>query len=529
MSMRPISQNEEYLEEWRKTLENDIIQSPCTMFDIPEETILLRILRSLNDHAEIRPDQPAIIDAFDNRRSLTYKQILDGALSITSFLKSIDFSSGDRATAMIPNGIEWPLFHLGVWTAGGVIVGSSIAFKLHETIYQLHDSQSSVILTTEQLLPMIIEAVKECPAVRTIICVRSSSASLPEGIIDFEDALKFQPARNIVSVSLDSECLVYYSSGTTGQPKGVIHTHRSFHCAIEMWRSHWLHEVYPVLGVPNVEWLNESQIITSGCFHILGFGILNWFLITGSPIVIMPSFKGDFYLDVIAKYKPRFLFVAPPVFAFLTKDPAGQTAPLASVQLIMCSSAPLSQELSDEFFTHHPNVDYVVQGYGMTETAFSHLPLLLHKGANASGGVIAASYEQKIINPDTLLPCTRGQMGEVCVRGVVQSIGYLNKLDATKFLIDEDGWTRTGDVGYMDERGLLYIADRMKELIKVNYNNQTLQVPPAELEGILLSNGRVRDAAIVGIPDDARGALVRAFIVRADHDLSENEVESIVA
>ncbi|GMT14085.1 hypothetical protein PFISCL1PPCAC_5382, partial [Pristionchus fissidentatus] len=528
MSPWPISQNVEYLAEWRKTLGNDVVKSPCTPFDIPEETMLIRILRSLKNHAELRPDQPAIIDAFDNRRSLTYKQIHDGALSIASFLKSIDFSLGDRATAMIPNGMEWPLFHLGVWAAGGVIVGSSTTFKLYETVYQLHDSQSTVVLTTQELLPMLIEAVKECPAVRTIICIRSSSDPLPEGVVDFEDALKFLPARDITSVSLDSECLVYYSSGTTGIRKGVIHTHRSFHCAIEMCRSHWLHEVYPVLGVPKVDWLSESQIITSGCFHILGFGILNWFLITGSPIVIMPSFDGDFYLDAITKFKPRFLFVAPPIFTFLTKDPTGQAAPLDSVQLIMCTSSPLSQELSDEFFTHHPNVDYAVQGYGMTETAFSHLPLLLHKGANASGGVIAASYEQKIINPDTLAPCKRGEMGEVCVRGIVQSIGYLNKPNDTKFLIDEDGWTHTGDIGYMDERGLLYIVDRIKEMIRVNYNNQIQQVPPAELEGILFSNGKVRDAAIVGIPDDVRGELVRAFIVRADDDLTECEVESII-
>ncbi|GMT27159.1 hypothetical protein PFISCL1PPCAC_18456, partial [Pristionchus fissidentatus] len=430
---------------------------------------------------------------------------------------------------MIPNGIEYPLFHLGVWAAGGAIVGSSIAYKLHETIYQLLDSQSTVILTTQQCLPMIIEAAKSCPTVRTIMCTRSSFVPLPEGVVDFEDALKFQPARDIVLLSLDSECLVYYSSGTTGQSKGVVYTHRSFHCAIEMRRSHWLHEIYPVLGVPNVEWLNEYQIISSGCFHLLGFGLLNWFLVTGSPIVIMPSFKGDVYLDMIAKYKPRFVNVTPPAIAFLTKDPAGQAAPLASIQLIMSSTAPLSQAISNEFFTHHPNVEYVVQGYGMTESASSHLPLLLHKGANASGGIVAAAYEQRIIDPSALTPCKRGQMGEVCVRGAAQSIGYLNRPDATKILMDEDGWIHTGDVGYIDERGLLYIVDRMKEMIKVTYNNQALPVAPAEIEGILLSNSKVGDAAVVGVPDDAGAELIRAFIVKADDDLTEREVESIVA
>ncbi|GMR46657.1 hypothetical protein PMAYCL1PPCAC_16852, partial [Pristionchus mayeri] len=451
------------------------------------------------------------------------------ALSFAAFLTSRGFVVGDRVTAALPNCVEWPVLHLGTWAAGGAVVGSSAAFKLHETVYQLRDSGSAVVVVSEELLDIFVEAAKECLVVKTIICVRSSNKPLPDGIIDFEQAIQQKPLQQIVPVMLETVCMVYYTSGTSGQPKGVIHTHKTFLCLVETMLIHWDSEIYPVLSGDRVDWYEENQIISSSCYHILGFALLNEFLLKGSTSVLMKSFDGDVYLEVVEKFKPRFLIVAPPGFAFLAKDPKGTAASLSSVQMVMCTTAPLSVEVSDEFLRCHPNVKYIVQAYGMTETGAAHLPLLLEEGVNASGGVVAAMYEQKIIDPSTLQPCKQRQRGEVCMRGVAQTVGYLNKPEATKELIDEDGWVHTGDIGYIDERGFLFIVDRLKELIKVNYMNQTLQVPPAELEGLLLSNNRIKDVAIVGIPDFVKGELVRAYVVKNDETLSENEVEGLVA
>ncbi|GMR56860.1 hypothetical protein PMAYCL1PPCAC_27055 [Pristionchus mayeri] len=296
-----------------------------------------------------------------------------------------------------------------------------------------------------------------------------------------------------------------------------------------MMISHWQHEIYPVLCGGEFDWYEENQVTVAACYHIVAFTDVNWFLITGSPAVLMTSFDGDVYRNVVEKYKPRFFAVNPAIFAFLAKDPGGRKTPLSSVQMIMCGTAPLSQELSDQFLAAHPNVKYIVRGYGMTEIDYSHLPLLLEEGVNASAGVVASFFEQKIVNPDNIAPCKPGERGELWVRGAAQTIGYLNKPEATKDLIDEQGWIHTGDIGYIDNRGLLYIVDRIKELIKVNYNNTTNRVPPAELEGVLLSNNKIRDAAIVGIPDIKYGKLVRAFVVKADEKLMEEEVEEFIA
>ncbi|GMR50076.1 hypothetical protein PMAYCL1PPCAC_20271 [Pristionchus mayeri] len=198
-----------------------------------------------------------------------------------------------------------------------------------------------------------------------IICVRySDGLILPEGVIDFEETLLQDPMREIAPVTPESECLVVclvYSSGTTGLPKGVRHTNRAFHCGLEMLRSHFLHEIYSVLGVDPVDWYEEAQVVALGFYHISGFLFLNWFLVTGSPIVLMKVFDGDVYLNAIGQFQPRFLLVSPPIFAYLAKDPAGKKCSLSSVEMIMCGAAPLSKELSDEFQANHPNVKYIVQ------------------------------------------------------------------------------------------------------------------------------------------------------------------------
>ncbi|GMR33065.1 hypothetical protein PMAYCL1PPCAC_03260 [Pristionchus mayeri] len=534
MSDKPISRNDKFLKKWRCTLNDKVLKSPCAPLPIPQETLIHRVLRSLRAHAVKFPLKPAVIEAFNQERSLTFQQIRDKALSFAAFLVANGVSIGDRATVALPNSIEWPVLHLGTWAAGGTIVGSNTAFKLYDTVYQLRDSSSSVIIVAEHLLDTMLAAAKQCSSVKLIICVRSSdsSRSLPEGVVDFKDTFLYEPIRKIAPVTPDSLAMIYYTSGTTGMPKGVVHTQRSFHCAVETMRSHWEQEIYPVLlGEENaVDWYQESQIIATSCASIYGFRLLNWFMITGSPIVLMKSFDGDVYLDVVETFKPRMLAVSPPIFAFLAKDFKAKKA-LSSVQMVMCTSAPLSKDLSDAFFSRYPSVKYIVQSYGMTELGGSaHLPLLLEEGVNAATGVVSAYYEQKIVDPDTLEVCIQGERGELWLRGAPQTIGYWNNPEATKSLIDEEGWVHTGDIGYVDKRGLVHLVDRLKELIKVNYKHQILQVAPAQVEGVLLACHQIRDAAVVGVSNHNKtGEFIRAFVVAADQTLTGREVEALVA
>ncbi|GMR58329.1 hypothetical protein PMAYCL1PPCAC_28524, partial [Pristionchus mayeri] len=527
----PVSQNEALLVEWRKTLDNEVVGSPFDPVEIPEETLVSRIFKSLRESAELYPGKPAMIDSSNQDHFLTYEQIHDQSLSLAAFLHSRGFGVGGIATTVLFNCVELPVIHLGIWAAGGIFTGTTAAFKHHETTFQLRDSKAPILFTSEALLEMSLKAIDDCPIVegRTVICIRSSSSPLPEGILDWNDVIAFAPLKELTSVSLDDPCFMSYSSGTTGLPKGVTHSHRSYHSSIEILKTHFLREIYPVLGVRDVNWREEYQIIAPTCFHMLGFGILNWWLLAGCPIIIMPTIDDNIYPQLLTKYKPRYLFVTPALFAFLAKHPLGKAACLDSVQLILSSGAVLSKALCDEFFVHHPTVKYIVQGYGMTETGYSHLPLLLHEGASASSGVVAPNYLQKIVVPGTSQPCKRGEIGEILVKGPGLTVSYRNQEKLFKELFNDEGWLLSGDVGYMDEEGFIYIVDRMKEMIKVNVAHISVQLAPAELEGILLSNRKVKDVAVIGVPHEDGGELIRAFVVKADEELGEEEVKQIVA
>ncbi|GMR50500.1 hypothetical protein PMAYCL1PPCAC_20695, partial [Pristionchus mayeri] len=161
-----ISQNTEFMENWRKSLNDEVIKSPCTPVPIPEDTVIARALKSLKVHASKHPNNTAVIEALNHERSLTYQQIHDRALSFATFLTSRGFAMGDRVTVALPNSIEFPVVHFGTWAAGGSVVGAREAFKLHEYVHQLRDSCPTVVVITEQSLDVVIEAVQQCPSVK---------------------------------------------------------------------------------------------------------------------------------------------------------------------------------------------------------------------------------------------------------------------------------------------------------------------------------------------------------------------------
>ncbi|KAE9547042.1 hypothetical protein FO519_009746, partial [Halicephalobus sp. NKZ332] len=167
---------------------------------------------------------------------------------------------------------------------------------------------------------------------------------------------------------------------------------------------------------------------------------------------------------------------------------------------------------------------YIVQGYGMTEISMaSHLPDLKNPKIGSAGKTQSLT-EMKVIDVETQKELGFREKGEILLRGPTVMLGYLNRPQATAETIDDDGWLHTGDIGFVEEDGALFIVDRLKELIKV----KGLQVPPAELEDLLLSHPEIRDAAVIGIPDPNSGEVPKAFVVRANNDLTEQQIQEFV-
>jgi len=251
---------------------------------------------------------------------------------------------------------------------------------------------------------------------------------------------------------------------------------------------------------------------------------MNCGLRSGATIVTMPRFDPAQFLELNATHRCTRAFVAPPIVVFLAKHPAVEGADLSAMETIFSGAAPLSAELAEEAAARLGCE--VVQGYGMTE--LSPVSHLTPPGGYKPGsvGVTGPNQECRIVDAASGESLGEDEEGELWVRGPNVMKGYLNNAEATAATITEDGWLRTGDVARVDADGHVYIVDRLKELIKY----KGFQVPPAELEGLLMTHPDVADAAVIGLPDDEAGELPVGYVVlKEGREATEEDLKGFVA
>ncbi len=310
-----------------------------------------------------------------------------------------------------------------------------------------------------------------------------------------------QPGATPEPVEIDPEELAVlpYSSGTTGLMKGVMLTHRNLVANIEQ-----AHNSMP---------LSEKDTLVGllPFFHIYGQTVvLNMGLAKGSTIVTMQRHDCDKLIDLIEEHGVTWLHVAPPVILQLANHSEVQDRDFSGLKLIISGAAPLDAELAGraEAKVGAP----VRQGYGMTELSpVSHKSRLARVAETPPGsvGALIPNTEARLVDPATEEDVAEGEPGEIWVRGPQVMKGYLNNPGATADALVADGWLRTGDIARIDENGFFFIVDRLKELIKY----KGYQVPPAELEAVLVSHPKVRDAAVIGVPMDDGGEAPKALVV----------------
>ncbi|GMS94120.1 hypothetical protein PENTCL1PPCAC_16295, partial [Pristionchus entomophagus] len=506
-----------------------VYKSPFPPVPICNQSLPVKLLQAIWLHGTIHPAKKAIITAEDTAKSVTFHELHALAHSVRAFLRVRGFGQGDMACLVLSNCIEWAVFQLGAMAAGGAISGASALFTDYELERQFVDSHCSVVLTDEDHLEQVMKAAGNCQRIKTIICLRNSESDgspLPAHVIQWAEVVSHRPEYDIPNVDPGSLAALPYSSGTTGPPKGVQLSHRAIGTMIDVFVDHFKREIFGVIGPKNHSFYDETSLIFLPLYHMFGFGLLNNSLFAGSTAVMMDKFDPDIFLSAIAKYRPRILMTAPPILIFLAKYPLVKQYDCSSIEVVMCGAAPAGKDACTEFLSQHKNVKYLCQAYGMTEcTMGSHLPILTVDDPYMGVGKAAANVEQKMVDVSTGKEVGVGERGEIWVRSPTLMMGYLNRPEATAETIDKEGWLHTGDIGYMDADGRLYIVDRLKELIKV----KGLQVAPAELEDLLLSHPLIRDAAVIGIPDERMGELVRAYVDRVDQSLTEEDVIKFVA
>ena len=478
--------------------------SPLPDVEIPDIPLTDYVLEG----AAARGDKPALIDG-PTGRVLTYAQLVGAVRSLAGGLVSHGFAPGDVLALMSPNIPEYAVVFHAVAMAGGTITTINPTYTAREVHHQLVDSGARLLVTVAPFLDIATEALADTAVTETYII-----GEVPEGAKALPlTSLMGAPLAASVPVSPDSVVVLPYSSGTTGVNKGVMLSHRNL-----------IANIAQVLYPADIS-ADEKFIAVLPFFHIYGMQVLmNTGLRAGATIITMPRFDLEQFLQMHQEHGITRSFVAPPIVVALAKHPMVDNYDLSSLHQVFSGAAPLSASLALEAGAR---LDCeVVQGYGMTEA--SPVTQLTPPGQFKPGsvGVTTPNTELRIVSVESGDDLDIDADGEIWIRGPQVMLGYLNNPEATAATVDSDGWLHTGDIGHIDSDGHVFIVDRLKELIKY----KGFQVPPAELEALLLTHPSIADAAVIGQPDDEAGEIPVGFVVlKPGADVSADEVKEFVA
>ncbi len=438
-----------------------IYRSPEPDIEIPDLAMPEYVL----GEAAARGDHPAFIDAASGDTT-TFAEFAAKVDAVAATLQTHGIGRGDVVALVGPNSAEWAVVYHGILAAGGVVTPMNPLLTQEEMGRQEENSGSKMLIDDPVGFVAGVQA-----------------GATPEPVeIDPEDL-----------------AVLPYSSGTTGLMKGVMLTHRNLVANIEQ-----AHNSMPLTQ-------EDTLVGLLPFFHIYGQTVvLNMGLAKGSTIITMQRHDCDKLIDLIEDHGVTWLHVAPPVILQLANHTGVQDRDFSRLKLIISGAAPLDAELAGraEAKVGAP----VRQGYGMTELSpVSHKSRLARVAETPPGsvGALIPNTEARLVDPATEEDVADGEPGEIWVRGPQVMKGYLNNPSATAETLLEDGWLRTGDVARIDENGFFFIVDRLKELIKY----KGYQVPPAELEAVLVSHPKVKDAGVIGVPMDDGGESPKAFVV----------------
>lgn len=258
--------------------------------------------------------------------------------------------------------------------------------------------------------------------------------------------------------------------------------------------------------------------------HVYGALIILQTITSKASVVFLPKFHETHFLECIEKYECFFAFMVPTLMAWLAKTPLISNYNISSLMGVLSSGATLSKDI-EEAVRARTNIIYILNTYGLSESTGGIICSTTEPEANKPGsvGIVTPGVYIKIIDLVTGETLGPNQRGEICIKGDCVMKGYIDDVDATTKLI-QDGWIHSGDIGYYDKDYVFFVVDRIKELIKY----KGYQVPPAEIEGILLKHPKIADAAVIGKDDREAGELPTAFVVR-DGEISQQEIMDYVA
>jgi acyl-CoA synthetase (AMP-forming)/AMP-acid ligase II len=420
--------------------------------------------------------------AADGTRSLTYQDLIDHARRGAAGLAALGVQREQVVALHLPNVPEFAPALLAVLRAGAAALPCSPQATQDELAAQLSLARAAVIITTPQL-ESLARAAAEPTCVKHVIC------SLPA---------HHQKPPDQIRIRAKDPAIIAFSSGTTGTPKAAVLTHGGIVAN--------LRQAAEALPLDT----NDTLLALAPFAHVIGLcGLLLRGMAAGATVVTMPRFVPEQFLQALSRHRVTQTIVPPSIIDFLATSPAVDRHDLSALRVLYVGGAGAAAEI--ERACAHRLGCVVAQGYGMTEGGpmIAVNPIrdknLIRYG---SAGLPLRGVRIRIVDPEDGAVLGVGATGEVHVSSPAIMAGYLHDPESTALTIDAAGWLRTGDLGYLDSEGYLWITDRLKDLLKYKGH----QVAPAELEAVLRHHPAVSDAAVVGMPDPRAGELPVAFV-----------------
>ncbi|WP_413100372.1 AMP-binding protein [Streptomyces sp. Inha503] len=487
-------------------------------------------LHAFRDAVRTAPDHPALA-YFDGR--LTYREADELSDGVAGHLAERDFRPGDRLAIMLQNTPHFVLALLGAWKAGGTVVPVNPMYKGAELAHILDDAEVSALVCSRHGWEDYIRDTAAASPVRIALTadardlqtrddervLRDQPIPVPE---DTQDLLAVARAGarppSVPAPGPDDIALISYTSGTSGTPKGATNTHGNISYNAD--RQHLLHEL------PT----GSTLFALAPLFHITGMVCQLCACVSGAgTLALAYRFETGVVLDAFAEHRPLYTVGPSTAFMALMAHPGATRDHFSSFRIISSGGAPLPPALVERFQSGFG--PYLHNGYGLTECTApcASVP----PGVRAPVDPVSGTLAVGVPGADTIVRIADdegrdvpfGEQGEIVVRGPMVVPGYWRRPEATAAALP-DGELRTGDIGFMDEGGWLYVVDRKKDMI----NASGFKVWPREVEDVLYTHPAVREAAVVGKPDAYRGETVKAYVsLRSGAEVTPDELSAYCA
>jgi long-chain acyl-CoA synthetase len=438
-------------------------------------------------------------------KEITNVEMLRASQRLARALKDLGVKRGDRVILQMPNCPEVLQGFMAIWRIGAVVVPINYLVGEEETAYIYQDSGAKVVISSSAFLPKIRVGQTKAPGLENVIL---ADPEVPPGFLSYPSLVeKSRKETEVVDMGDDELAALIYTAGTTGRPKGVMHTHLSLCSNAKMQAE----------SVPLPDGM--ISIFVLPLCHSYGIASMNLGLFRrGGGAVLLSTFNVETIFAAIHKYRANILGGVPTMYVFMLLFPDPKKYDLGSMKYWFCGSAPLALETFRRFkevFGFE-----IIEGWGLTEAGANNSVNPL-EGVKKVGsiGLPMKGTEMGVVDSEGN-PLPPRKEGEIVIRGPMLMMGYWNKPQETAEVL-RGGWLHTGDIGYVDEDGYFWITDRKKDLIIKAGEN----ISPRTIEEVLFKHPKVSEAAVIGMKDEVYGEEIKAFLVlKPGQDMTADEI-----